>query len=122
MNPASRQDIQNIVDAAQNRSYQRVALKQDVVNVNDNLKNLLVVIQQNQQIMRQAEYQRLQQTRRVVALEARLIQLEQEIRNYRSILERVASVQAQQPKHIFVPAQTPTQQSEAQPQYVYRPA
>lgn len=142
----TKQDVQNIVDNARNRIMDRVVTRQDVQgltdnvrllvnqrqqmsaqvvtrqdlqNVNDSLKNMLSIIQQNQQLLRQAEYQRLQLIRRVVALETRISQLEQELRSHKSTISRFAETRPQQ----VVPVQ-PQPQANAegyQGQYVYRP-
>lgn len=80
MNPASRQDVQNIVDISRNRIMERMVTKQDLMMISDMVKNLLALHQQSQQMLKQGEYQRSQLSRRVVALEARTISLENEIR------------------------------------------
>ena len=72
MNPATRQDVQNIVDVARNRIEQRTVAKQDIINLTDSLKQLIGLHQQSQQMIKQSEYQRLQLTRRSIAVEARL--------------------------------------------------
>jgi hypothetical protein len=67
MGPATKQDVQSIVDASRSRVLERidrVALKQDIQAIMDCLKGLLNVHQQSQQLLRQAEYQRLQLIRR----------------------------------------------------------
>lgn len=120
----SKQDVQNIINTCQNRILERTASKQDLQAVNDTIKSLLNLNQQSQQLMRQAEYQRSQMARRVMALEARLIQLEQELRVHRDMLSRISNQQSQ-PQQIIIPAQS--REAAAQgggqlEQYVYRPA
>jgi hypothetical protein len=127
MGPATKQDVQTIVDTSKNRVLERVALRQDVQWLMDQTRTLLNLIQQNQQMLKQAEYQRLQNTRRIIALETRVAQLEQEVRGYRQTLNRVADTRPQQ---VMVPVQqaSPAPQNDgAGPeqypgQYVYRPA
>lgn len=102
MNPASRQDVQNIVDIARNRIEQRTVAKQDIINLTDSLKQLIALHQQSQQMIKQSEYQRLQLTRRSAAVEARLMNLENEIRTLTASMNRVAD-QRQQP--VVIPAQ-----------------
>lgn len=121
MGPVNRQEVQIMLDNSRNQLLQRTAAKQDVQAINDTLKTLLNVHQQNQQFLRQAEYQRSQLTRRVIALETRLAQLEQELRTHRDLLSRIASQQTQQPQ--VVVTQPPPQSQDAYAgQYVYRPA
>jgi hypothetical protein len=126
MGPATKQDVQSIVDTSKNRVLERVALRQDVQWLMDQTRVLLNLLQQNQQYLKQAEYQRLQQTRRVIALETRIAQLEQEVRGHRQTLNRVAE---SRPQQIVMPSQPVNQapQNNAPApdqypgQYVYRP-
>lgn len=80
MNPISRQDVQNIVDISRNRIMERMVTKQDVAMVAEAMKNVLATCQQSQQLLRQSEYQRVELSRRVATLEARLSHFEQEMR------------------------------------------
>lgn len=125
MGPISRQDVQNIVDNSRTQLFQRVALKQDIQVLSETVKNMLVLLQQNQQFLRQAEYQRSQTTRRMVALEARLTALEQEIKPLRTVVTKMVEQQqrtAQVPQIVVQPAPTPRQGSVApEQQYLYRP-
>ena len=123
MGPISRQDVQNIVEASRNRIFERAAMKQDLQPLNEMVKNLVTLVQQNQQLLRQAEYQRSQMTRRAVALESRLSALEQEIRPLRSVMTRMVEGQHNHQPQIAVPqpsaraASVPPEQ-----QYLYRAA
>lgn len=119
----SKQDVQNIINVCQNRILERVATKQDLQMVSDTVKSLLNINQQNQQLIRQAEYQRSQMLRRAIALETRIIQLEQDIRSQRDMLSKMSSVQAQQPQPIVIQAPSGEKQSlgNSADQYVYRP-
>lgn len=121
MNPTvSKQDVQNMINVCQNRLLERIASRQDIHMINDAVKSLLNIHQQNQQLIRQAEYQRSQLMRRAASLEARLIQIEQEIRGYKEMLGKVASAQAQPPEIVV---SMPEAQSEPRTaRYVYRPA
>ena len=86
MNP-TRQDMQTIVDTAKNRILDRVAQKQDIQTLVDSIRTLLNVQQQNQQLLRQAENQRVQLINRAIALEARLVQLERDMQVCRSYMK-----------------------------------
>lgn len=119
MSPVSRQDVQTMLDNFRNQLLQRTPVKQDVLTINDTLKTLLNVCQQNQQLIRQAEYQRSQLTRRAIALETRIAQLEQEIHSYRDVLNRMAAAKTPAPQVQIV--SQPQQGSEMAGQYVYRP-
>lgn len=102
MSPASRQDVQNIVDVARNRIEQRTVAKQDILNLTDTLRQLIALHQQSQQMIKASEYQRLQLTRRSAAVEARMANLENEVRTLTAAINRMA-LQKQQP--IVMPAQ-----------------
>jgi hypothetical protein len=80
MNPVSRQDVQNIIDISRNRIMERMVTRQDFLTLCDTVKNLVSLHQQSQQLLKQGDYQRSQLSRRLVALEARTISLESEVR------------------------------------------
>ena len=123
MAPASKQDVQNIIDTMRNRIMERVALRQDVQYLTDYVKNLQTISQQNQQLLRQGEYQHLQMARRAVALEARMTALEGEIRSMRITMSKLAE-QQNLPQRLVTPVQ-PVGQPPAAPlpnQYLYSPA
>jgi hypothetical protein len=123
MNPVSRQDVQNIVEIARNRMMERMVTKQDLIAISDMTKTLLALHQQTQQLIRQGDYQRSQLSRRVVALEARTISLENEIRALSVLTSRL--VDQQSPLVAAVTAKHFEEKSPGQaPQYVqqYRPA
>lgn len=121
MNPATRQDVQNIIDVARNRIEQRTVARQDILNLTDSLRQLISLHQQSQQMIKQSEYQRLQLTRRSAAVEARLATLENEIRTLAATMNRMAGQKAQP---IIMPAQ-PQQTVQNEPgmarQYGYEP-
>lgn len=110
------QDIQNIVNVAQNRILQQMPIRQDIVTISNNVKTLITLIQQNQQLLRQNELQVMQLIRRSSALEARLVQLEQEAKTNRSVITRSMERQAQPQTFVL------SQDQEDERQYVYRPA
>jgi hypothetical protein len=120
MGPVRIQDIQNVVNNAQNRIIQQLPLKQDLVFVVNSIKNLMVLAQQNQQFLRQAEIQRIQLVRRMAALEARIASMEQDVKWSRSEVSKIAN-RAPQPQTIVL---SPDQNddSDRQQQYVYRTA
>lgn len=117
----SKQDIQTMMNTVQNRVLDRTASKQDMQMISDILKSLININQQNQQTLRQGEYQRSQLARRMMALEARLIQLEQEIHGYKDVLARVAALYSQRQQIVVTPAEVMPQTDGQAAQYVYRP-
>ena len=123
MNPISRQDVQNIVDISRNRIMERMVTKQDVAMVSEALKNIMAVNQQNQQLLKQSEYQRAQLAKRVATLEGRIASFENEIRVVSTTMLRSAEQKAQQ---ITLPAQNHPEEAisrQVSPQYAYyRPA
>lgn len=116
MGPANRQDVQNIVEVARNRIMERAVTKQDLSVLSDAIRNLTNLHMQSQQLLKQSEYQRLQLTRRAVALEARIASFENEIRSMQSAMYKMAE---QRPQQIVMPA--PAEQTEPTTQYAYRP-
>lgn len=120
MNPASRQEVQNIVEIAKNRTLDRIPTKSEFVQLFDNVRTLINLHQQSQQLLKQSEYQRSQLTRRAVALETRVVALETEIKTTQWMISRLAE---KQPQQIVVPAQAGDQPARSQPaqQYAYRP-
>jgi len=118
MNPASRQDVYNIVEIAKNRTLERLPTKQEFLQLFENVRQLVNLHQQSQQLLKQSEYQRSQLTRRVVALEAHITTLEAEIKTMEYLLSKLAERPVQQ---ITLP-NNPEQPAAPQPtQYVYRP-
>ncbi len=120
MNPASRQDVQNAVDNMRNRIMERMVTKQDLTAISDMVKNLVILHQQSQQLLKQSEYQRSQLTRRVVSLETRISNFENEVRSLNLNISRATN---QQPQQIIMPVQAePNKQAfEQAAQYAYRP-
>ena len=120
MNPASRQDVQNIVEVARNRIMERAVTKQDLAALTEAVKAVSNMHQQSQLFIKQAEYQRSQQSRRTVALETRLVAMENELRSIQAQLARIAE---QRPQQIIMPVR-PAEQAPAEPaqQYAYRPS
>lgn len=96
MGPMTRQDMQTMLDNSRARLLERMAQRQDVQQLTENVKTLLVTTQQMLQLLRQADSQRTQTNRRVAALEMHLAALEQEIRPLRSTMTQVASKQSNQ--------------------------
>lgn len=117
MGPAvNRQDVQNIVEVARNRIMSNMVTKQDISAITDSIRTLNNLQTQSMQLLKQSEYQQSQLSRRVVALEARLINLEAELRNTHQTMTRVVD----QPQRIVVPAQ-PNTEGQPTTEYVYRP-
>jgi ribosomal 50S subunit-associated protein YjgA (DUF615 family) len=125
MGPVNKQDVQSIVETSRNRIVEkldRVALKQDIQALMDCVKSLLNVHQQNQQLLRQAEYQRLQMIRRMTALEARMAQIEQYSRTSHGTLNKVAQAAARPQQPFFggpAPASPPPAPGGYSNQYGY---
>ncbi len=125
MGPVSRQDVQNIVNACRVQLTDRMASRQDLQALNETIRTLVNSNQQNQQLLRQAEYQRSQATRRMVAVEARLGALEQELRPLRAVMTKMVEQQSTTPQIIMQqPAPHTARQGSIAPeqQYLYRPS
>lgn len=118
MGPANRQDVQNIINIAQNRIMDRAATKQDMVTLTDTIRTLTALNQQTQQMLKQADYQRSQHTRRVVALEARLQNVENELKNTQVALGRYVE---HKPQPIIMPVQSEQQVQAAAQQFAQNP-
>ncbi|HTE57432.1 MAG TPA: hypothetical protein VK694_01720 [Verrucomicrobiae bacterium] len=89
----TKQDLQNALDVARNRLLERVATRQDVNSLRETIKVLTVTLQQSQQLLRQEEYQRVQLVRRAVAMESRMVGLENELRQVRTSMVQLAHAQ-----------------------------
>lgn len=72
---------------------ERMVTKQDVVMVSEALKNLLALSQQNQQLLKQSECQRVELTKRVTTLENRLVRFEHEMKTLNTTVLRAAEQQ-----------------------------
>lgn len=103
MNPASRQDVQNIVDNARNRIMERTVTRQDLIAISDMTRSLIALHQQSQQMLKQSEYQRSQLSRRLVAIEARMIAFENQMQALGTVVSRSAG---QRPQQIIMPVQS----------------
>lgn len=119
MGPATRQDIQNIVEVARNRIMERVVTKQDVAVLSEAIRNLTNMQQQCQQILKQGDYQRSQLSRRTVALEAHMATLENELKTVQYMLARLSE---QRPQQIVMPVRPEQTTAEPAQQYSYRPS
>lgn len=94
---------------------ERMVTKQDVSILNDTIKGLIALEQQSQQMLKQAEYNRSQLSRRVVSLETRIANFENEIRVLTATVTR-SSEQQRQPLQVAAPAQNqPEQPAPVQP-------
>lgn len=119
MGPVSRQDVQNIVDVARNRIMERAVNRQDLCVLSDTIRNLTTLHTQSQQLLKQSEYQRLQLNRQIVALEARLVNLGNDLKTTQAMISRMAT--QQRPQQIVMPAPAPQPQQQAPTQYSYYP-
>ncbi len=118
MTTLSRQDIQSLLDNTRNQILQRGVNRQDYQILLDQVRALTNLVQQNQQIIRQSEYQRVQMMRHMGALESRLVQMDQEMRLLRASHDKLVE---RQPERVMMPTQTESAQSPEQ-RYLYRPA
>lgn len=90
MGPATKQDVVSIVESTRARLFDRMATKQDMQLLLDQSRTMLIIAQQSQQLLRQAEMQQLQLNRKIVALETRINQLDQELRTHKALLNKAA--------------------------------
>jgi predicted mannosyl-3-phosphoglycerate phosphatase (HAD superfamily) len=86
----TRQDVQSVIDNSRNRLLERVATRQDVQSLQDTIRTLTGMLQQSQQLQRQAEYQQVQLVRRAAATESRMAQVENELRNVRGAMNHLS--------------------------------
>lgn len=86
----TKQDVQNVIDNARNRLQERIASRQDLQAVQESIRVLNTNLQQSQQLLRQAEFQRVQMIRRTVSMETRMLQLEHELQNMRRAIVQLA--------------------------------
>lgn len=118
----TKQDIQNLLAIERNRILERTITKQDLNALTEAIRNIIVLHQQSQQMLKQSEYQRLQLTRRAVAVEARLAGVENELHATQTLVARMLdrlAAQRLQPQ-VVQPAQTERGQTPTT-EYVYRP-
>lgn len=113
----TKQDIQNIVDNAKNRVLERVVTRQDVQSQTDLMKLMYTTLQQSLQLSRQSEYQRVQMARQIAGLEAKLMQVDQEMRTLRGLIGKLIE---NQPERIIMPVQPDGSQTPEQ-RYLYNP-
>ena len=129
MGPLNKQDAQNLIENAKNRIIEKVATRQDVQLLSESsrdkvmnyVRDLLQVYQQN--MLRRSEYQQSQMQRRMVAMETRMITMEQELKATRGLLNQILEKVTEQAsaQKISLPAQAYDATAEAQGQYAYRP-
>jgi hypothetical protein len=115
----TKQDLQNALDVARNRLLERVATRQDVSALRETIRVLTVTLQQSQQLLRQEEYQRVQLVRRAVAMESRMVQLENELRTVRVSMVQLANAQPVEKMTERVIMMDPEQQARQTPEQRY---
>lgn len=113
----TKQDIQNIVENAKNRVLDRVASRQEVQSQTDLMKLMFTNLQQSLQISRQSEFQRAQMARQIASLEARLVQMDQEMRLIKVAAQKIVD---NQPERIIMPVEAESGQSPER-RYLYNP-
>lgn len=111
MVPLNKQDAQNMMENMKNRIIEKVATKQEVQlqteasrdRIMNYVRDSLQVFQQN--MLRRQEYQQSQVQRRMVAMETRMINLEQEIKANRQVLQQILErLNQQEAQQINLPA------------------
>lgn len=118
MQGLTKQDLQVAVDNVKNSILQRAVTKQDLEFSRDKVIGYAHDLhQQNQQLLRQANYQNAQLLRRVATLEARLMTMEHDIKITNQLLAKLAD----HPQPIIMPASSDSN-VKGQLKYVYRPS
>jgi len=115
--PATRQDVQNLLDQTKNRITEKMASRQDLQMLQAMVRDLVTINQQTMQLLRQGEIQRAQLVRRAVAVETRMVQLEQELKGLQHAVLRLIE---SRPEQIVIPAAP--EENKRYGQYIYRPA
>lgn len=111
----SKQDIQTSVDMAKNRIIEKLVTRRDLQIACDSARDRVLAcsqdfFQQNQQLIKQVAWQVDQNARRNVAIETRLMAMDQEVRNMRQMVERLVLMMQDHAKAISVStAPTPAQ-------------
>lgn len=118
----TRQDLQSVIDNARNRLLERIATRQDVHALQDTIKALTNTLQQSQQMLRHAEYQRVQLVRRAVAMESRMVQLEHELQNMRRVMTQLADARPTEKVTERVIMTQPNGQRQTTGRYFYNPS
>lgn len=117
MQVITKQNLQTAVDSAKNAILQRTISRQDLEISRDKMIGYAHDLhQQNQQALRQANYQNAQLLRKVATLEARLMAMEHDIKVTNQLLSKLVD----HPQPIIMPASAEGGNS-GQLRYVYRP-
>lgn len=119
----TKQEAQTLFETTKKQIIEKVATRHDVQvlseaardRVLNYVRDLLQIYQQN--LLRRAEFYQIQTTRRIAAMETRMMSMEQEMKAMRQIMERMAE---QSPQRVYMPVQESTKQPYTQ--YVYKPA
>lgn len=93
MGPISRQELQGMLENSKNRVLERAACKTDLQPIQDLMKTILQMFQQNQQLMKQFENQLLQVARRDILLESRLATVERDIKDLKAEVFRLLDLE-----------------------------
>jgi hypothetical protein len=104
----TRQELQGTVDHARDRILEKMITKNDFQNLADNFRkrmqqDLREMHIENQQLIRQVTLQSEQFWRKTVALETRMMALEQEIKQLQNIVLRAAEGQSRSQLSILRP-------------------
>lgn len=97
----TKQDMQNVIEAAKNRILERVATRQDIQTACDASRDRVLtyvhdVQQQQYQLTRQTNVQTLQMGKRLANLETRISSLEGELKAVRGLLSRLVEIAEEQ--------------------------
>lgn len=97
----TRQDLQNVTQMVQNKIIERLVTKFDVQAAADNardrvISNLNSLHLENQAMIRQSNAQRDQVWRRTAALEAQIMNMQQEMRTLTQSINRLIDAQSRQ--------------------------
>lgn len=89
----TKQELQSVIDSARNRMMEKMASRQDMQALQETIRVLTVTLQQSQQLLRQNESQRTQLVRRAVAMESRMVQMDQQLQAMRRLMTQLAQTQ-----------------------------
>lgn len=123
MGSVTKQEVQSLLDTTKKQIIEKVATRHDIQSLNEAsrdrvmnyVRDLLQIYQQN--MLRRMEFYHVQSTRRVAAMENRMMTMEQEIKMMRQLMERIAD---QGPQRVYLPVQNENDKQPYQ-QYVYQP-
>lgn len=99
MSQLTRQEVQRLLDTTRNKITDRILTRQDLITVNENIRDRMMNYMQDltqvqqQNIVRRTASQNDEVIRRINALEARMGSMEQDVKAALQILQRSTSIQ-----------------------------